>query len=99
MEANVVMAFCLFLTLGIYLLIRNISVYKFEILLNTRCYEICQKHLRSLAELTPEAMEEHQALVDVWQSIMDIPYEKFLFSFSLLNPSIGLQKNNLLFLG
>ena len=97
MEANVVMAFCLFLTLGIYLLIRNISVYKFEILLNTRCYEICQKHLRSLDELTPEAMEDHQELVNVWHSIMDIPYGKFLFSFKPLKPEYWLTEKQLAF--
>ena len=98
MRANVVMAFCLFLILGIYLLIRNISVYKFEILLNTRCYEICQNHLKSLDKRTPETMEEQQELVKVWNSIMAIPYEKFLFSFKPLKPEYWLTEKQLAFL-
>lgn len=98
MEATVVMTFCLFLILGIYLLIRNISVYNFELLLNARCYEICQSHLDSLDKRTPEAMEVHQELVNVWHSIMDIPYEKFLFSFKPLKPEYWLTEKQLAFL-
>ncbi len=98
MKALIVIIFCLVLVLSISVLIRNYYVYAFRLLLNDRCYEICQNHLRSLDALTPEAMEEHQVLVNVWRSIMDIPYEKFLFSFKPLKPEYWLTEKQLDFL-
>ncbi len=98
MEVLIITIFCLVGVLCIYILIRNDFVCNFEISLNTRCARICENHLRSLNEFTPEAMEEHQALVDVWQSIMDIPYEKFLFSFKPLKPEYWLTEKQLAFL-
>lgn len=98
METFIVIIFCLVLALGIYLLIRNNSVCNFALLLNGRCYEICQKHLESLDKLTPEAMEEHQELINVWRSIMNIPYDKFLFSFKPLRPEYWLTEKQLAFL-
>ena len=98
MEALIVIILCLGFILGIYILIRNNSVYNFELLLNERCYEICQNHLDSLDKLTPEAMEDHQELVNVWHSIMDIPYGKLLFSFKPLKPEYWLTEKQLAFL-
>ena len=98
MKVFIVIIFCLILVLGIYLLIRNLFVYDFEILLNKRCYEICQNHLKSLDKRTPETMKDHQELVNVWNSIMDIPYEKFLFSFKPLRPEYWLTEEQLDFL-
>jgi len=98
MEALIVIIFCIVLALSIYFLIRNNFVCDFKLLLNTRCYEICQNHLGSLDKLTLEAMEEHQELVKVWNSIMAIPYEKFLFSFKPLKPEYWLTEKQLAFL-
>ena len=43
-------------------------------------------------------MKDHQELVNVWNSIMDIPYEKFLFSFKPLRPEYWLTEEQLDFL-
>lgn len=98
MKTFIVLIFCLILALSIYLLIRNDSVCSFKILLSTRGYEICKNHLMSLDVLTPEAMEEHLELVNVWNSIIDIPYEKVLFSFKPLEPKYWLTDEQLDFL-
>lgn len=98
MKTFIVIIFCLILALSICLLIRNDFVCNFKILLSTRGYEVCKNYLMSLDELTPEAMEVHLELVNVWNSIIDIPYERFLFSFKPLEPEYWLTEKQLAFL-
>ena len=98
MKAFIVIIVCLVLALGIYLLIRNYYVYIFEDWLNDRSCTICQMYLESCDRFTSREIEEHKVLVEVWESIMDIPYEKFLFSFKPLKPEYWLTEKQLDFL-
>lgn len=82
----------------IWLLIRNIKVFNFQIDLNQQGYTICKKHLDSVELFDEKAQNEHEFLRDIWYEITDISYAKMLFSFKPLKPEYWLNEKQLDFL-
>ena len=83
---------------GIWLLIRNYKVFKFQMYLNEQGYNICVKHIDSVECFDEKALYEHKLLEDMWDEITDISYEKMLFSFKPLKPEYWLNEKQLKFL-
>lgn len=86
------------LVVSVWLLIRNIKVYNFQIYLNHHGYDICNKYLNSVEFFDEKAQNEFKLLNDMWDSITDISYEKMLFSFKPLKPEYWLNEKQLKFL-
>lgn len=85
----------LLILLGVlfYLLLRNDAVYHFQIDLNSMGYNVCRNHLDSCSgHYGYDEQTYHDKLVDMWNSISDISYEKMLFSFKPLNIETWLTK-------
>lgn len=102
METFVVSFFVAFLVIGLFfcfwLQIRNSKVFEFRMYLTEQGYNICKKYLDSVEHFDKKALNEHEFLVDVWNSITDISYEKMLFSFKPLKPERWLNEKQLKFL-
>ena len=83
---------------SVWILIRNIKVYNFQLYLNQHSYDICTKYLNSVERFDEKAQNEFEFLKDTWDSITDISYEKMLFSFKPLKPEYWLNEKQLDFL-
>lgn len=85
----------LFILLGVlfYLLLRNDAVHQFQIDLNLMSYEVCRNHLDSCSgHYGYDEQTYHNKLVDMWNSISDISYDRMLLSFKPLNIETWLTK-------
>lgn len=92
---------CMFV-INLYIIIRNDMVYKFRIELGDIGYFILTKYLDNIPtddeETYNTCITECNKMRKVWISIMDIPYNKMLFSFKPLKPEYWLNKEQLEFL-
>lgn len=76
-----------------YFLLRNDKVYHFRTDLNRMGYKVCQNHLDSCRDhYGYDEQTYHDKLVDMWNSISDISYDKMLLSFKPLNIETWLTK-------
>lgn len=98
METFLVSFLIVILVVSVWVLIRNIKVYSFQIYLNQHGYNICKKYLDSVEVFDEKTQNEFKLLNDTWDSITDISYEKMLFSFKPLKPEYWLNEKQLDFL-
>lgn len=85
----------LFILLGVlfYLLLRNDEVHHFRTNLNWMSYKVCRDHLDSCRDhYGDDEQTYYDKLVDMWNSIADISYDKMLLSFKPLNIETWLTK-------
>lgn len=98
MEAFVISFVVVIFVVSIWFLIRNFNVFEFQLYLNQQGYNVCRQHLDSVEHFDEKALNEHEYLQDMWDSITDISYEKMLFSFKPLKPEYWLNEKQLDFL-
>lgn len=81
---------------------RNLRVYKFREYLNDKGYSVCHKHLLSIPdeEYGPDERAVHEIYHAMWNwnSILDISYDKMLYSFKPLKEEYWLTKEQIKFL-
>ena len=84
----------LFILLGFlfYLFSRNEAVHHFRTNLNSMAYKVCRNHLDSCSHFGYDEQTYHDKLVNMWNSIADISYDKMLLSFKPLNIETWLTK-------
>ena len=84
----------LYILLGVlfYFLLRNDAVHNFRINLNSMAYKVCRNYLDSCSHYGYDEKTYHDKLVDMWNSIADISYDKMLYSFKPLNIETWLTK-------
>lgn len=98
MEIFAVLFFAVIVIVSVWILIRNLMVFEFKEYLNQQGYNICTKYLNSVEHFDEKAQNEYKLLKDMWDEIVDIPYEKMLFSFKPLKSEHWLNKEQLDFL-
>jgi len=83
----------------LYLFVRNVKVFEFTMELNHKGYEICRNYLESVRlEYDSEREENLEVLKETWESINNIPYTRYLFSFKKLTPENFLTEKQINFL-
>lgn len=96
---NIVLIFLGLLLIGcIYIGIRNNKVYEFVTTLNDMGYTICTNYLNSIEQVTKERIEEYERLYNLWNSIINISYNKMVFSFKPLKFKYWLTEKQIEFL-
>lgn len=98
METFLELFLIVIVVVSVWILIRNIKVYLFQIYLNQHGYDICNEYLNSVEVFDEKAQNEFKFLKDTWDSITDISYERMLFSFKPLKPEYWLNEKQLKFL-
>ena len=73
-------------------------VFVFQMYLIDQGHNICKKHLDSVELFDKNAQKEHEILRNTWEEIVNISYEKMLFSFKPLKPEYWLNEKQLKFL-
>ena len=79
---------------------RNTRVYKFKEYLNDKGYSVCNKYLLSIPgeEYGPDEQAVYETYHAIWNSILDISYDKMLYSFKPLKEEYWLTKEQIKFL-
>lgn len=98
MEIFIVSLCIVIIILSIWFLIRNYNVFVFQMYLIDQGHNICKKHLDSVELFDKKAQKEHEFLRNTWEEIVNISYEKMLFSFKPLKPEYWLNEKQLKFL-
>ena len=76
-----------------YLSLRNDAVFHFRNDLNSMSYKVCRNYLDSCSgHYGDDEKAYHDKLVDMWNSISDISYDRMVLSFKPLNIETWLTK-------